>query len=47
MSVDTSKGHPEMDYAEHEKTYAGFLKVSKYSTIVILVILALMAAFLV
>ena len=47
MSVDTSKGHPEMDYAEHEKTYAGFLTVSKYSTIIILVILALMAAFLV
>ncbi len=47
MSVDTSKGHPEMDYAEHEKTYAGFIKVSKYSTVLILVILALMAAFLV
>ncbi len=47
MSVDTSKGHPAMDYAEHEKTYAGFIKVSKYSTVLILVILALMAAFLV
>ncbi len=47
MSVDTSKGHPEMDYAEHEKTYAGFIKVSNYSTVLILVILALMAAFLV
>ena len=39
MSVDTSNGHPEMDYEEHEKTYAGFIKVSKYSTILILVIL--------
>ena len=47
MSVDTSNGHPDMDYDEHEKTYAGFLKVSKYSTIVILVIVALMAVFLV
>ena len=47
MSIDTSNGHPAMDYEEHEKTYAGFIKVSKYSTIVILAILALMAAFLV
>jgi len=47
MSIDTSNGHPDMDYEEHEKTYAGFLKVSKYGTIVVLVILALMAAFLV
>lgn len=47
MSIDTTGGHPDMDYKEHEKTYAGFLKVSKYSAIAILVILALMAAFLV
>ena len=47
MSVDTSSGHVEMDYDEHEKTYAGFIKVSKYATIVILVILAMMATFLV
>ncbi|MCP4933806.1 MAG: aa3-type cytochrome c oxidase subunit IV [bacterium] len=47
MSVDTSKGYPDMDYAEHEKTYAGIIKVSKYSTVLILVILALMAVFLV
>jgi len=47
MSVDTSDGHPEMDYEEHKKTYAGFIKVSIYSTTGILVILALMATFLV
>ena len=47
MSVDTSNGHPDMDYEEHQKTYEGFLKVSKYGTIAILAILALMAAFLV
>ncbi len=47
MSVDTSDGGPEMDYPEHEKTYAGFIKVSIYSSVIILVILALMAAFLV
>ncbi len=47
MSVDTSNGQPDMDYNEHEKTYAGFIKVSKYSAIAILTILALMAVFLV
>ena len=29
MSVDTSQGHPAMDYAEHKKTYAGFLRITK------------------
>lgn len=47
MSIDTSGGHPVMDYNEHEKTYAGFIKISIYSAVGILVILALMAAFLV
>ena len=26
MGVDTSKGSRAMDYAEHERTYSGFLK---------------------
>jgi hypothetical protein len=25
MSVDTSNGHPAMDYREHVRTYKGFL----------------------
>lgn len=34
------------DYAAHEATYEGFLALTKYSTIAIIVILALMAIFL-
>ena len=26
MAVDTSSGHPEMDYQEHVRTYSGFLR---------------------
>ena len=26
MPVDTSNGHPAMDYPEHLKTYHGFLR---------------------
>ena len=29
-----SSGHPDMDYAEHEKTYAMFLGLAKWGTIV-------------
>lgn len=38
--------HPEMDYAEHERTYRGFLVFTKWATIHIVVILILMAIFL-
>lgn len=40
--VDTGA---EMDYSEHEKTYAGFLAGAKYGTIVIVALLVAMAAF--
>jgi hypothetical protein len=26
MAVDTSEGHPAMDYREHLRTYEGFLR---------------------
>lgn len=35
-----------MDYAEHERTYAGFLAMTKWGTIAVVVILVLMAIFL-
>ena len=38
MSVDTSDGHPAMDYKEHTRTYAGFIRGS----IVLLVLCALL-----
>lgn len=47
MSVDTSEGHPEMDYAEHMRTYAGFVRGSIILTVVVALILIFMAIFLV
>ena len=38
MAIDTSKGHHAMDYAEHNRTYAGFLKLTKYSIIALVVV---------
>ena len=35
-----------MDYPAHEQTYEGFLVMTKYGTISVIVILALMAIFL-
>jgi Bacterial aa3 type cytochrome c oxidase subunit IV len=35
------------DYAAHEQTYEGFIKLVKYGTVAVIVILVLMAIFLV
>lgn len=35
-----------MDYGEHERTYAGFLRLLKWGTIAVAVVLVLMALFL-
>lgn len=35
-----------MDYQEHERTYAGFIWMTKWSAIAICILLALMAIFL-
>lgn len=40
-------GHPDMDYAEHERTYALFIAMTKWGTISMVVLMALMALFLV
>jgi hypothetical protein len=37
MSIDTSGGHPAMDYHEHNRTYEGFVR----STIILCVLVAL------
>jgi len=34
----------EMDYAEHDKTYSGFIKVAKYGSMSIAVLMICMAA---
>jgi len=35
------------DYAAHEQTYEGFIKLVKYGTVAVIAIVALMAIFLV
>ena len=47
MAIDTTGGHPAMDYHEHTRTYRGFVAFTKYSLIGLVVLLALMAYFLV
>jgi len=39
-------GHPAMDYAEHEKTYDLFIGLTKWGTILTVLLLVLMAIFL-
>jgi hypothetical protein len=36
-------GHPDMDYAEHERTYRRFLTLSKWAVVHIVVLLILLA----
>lgn len=47
MSVDTSGGHPAMDYKEHLSTYNGFIKGSIVLVVLVVALLVGMAAFLV
>ena len=47
MHLDPAEGHPDMDYAEHERTYKLFLKLSLWTVISVVVILALLAIFVV
>ncbi len=47
MGVNTSGGHPAMDYAEHNRTYANFLTFTKVAIVSLVVLLAGMAYFLV
>jgi hypothetical protein len=36
-------GHPDMDYAEHERTYGLFLKLTKYGLLSCIAVLVFMA----
>jgi len=42
MAIDTSGGHPAMDYPEHVRTYSGFLR----ATIVLIVLVMALLLFL-
>ena len=47
MAIDTTKGHPAMDYAEHTATYRGFLRLAQYTIIFLVALLVAMYVFLV
>jgi hypothetical protein len=47
VAIDLSGSSPAMDYAEHERTYKGFLFLIKVSIAFLAVLLAGMAYFLV
>lgn len=47
MSVDTSNGHPAMDYNQHTETYKGFLRIAKIGIVLLVLLLAGMYVFLV
>ena len=46
MNIDTSNGHPAMDYKEHMRTYKGFLRgavvVSVFVSLLLLFMLVTM-----
>jgi hypothetical protein len=42
MAIDTSGGHPAMDYPAHLRTYSGFLR----ATIAVIVLVAVVLLFL-
>jgi hypothetical protein len=39
----TAGGHPDMDYAEHERTYRQFLSFVKYGTLGVILIVIILA----
>jgi hypothetical protein len=41
------EAHPAMDMKQHQATYHGFMALTKWSTIGIVILLVLMAVFLV
>ena len=47
MSIDTSGGHPDMDYAQHKSTYNAFIKGTQVAIVLLVLLLAGMAVFLV
>ena len=47
MSIDTSGGHPAMDYEEHMRTFDRFVQFTKISIVFLVILLSGMAMFLV
>jgi Bacterial aa3 type cytochrome c oxidase subunit IV len=47
MSIDTSRGHDAMDYNEHKRTYAGFIRMTQIAVVFLVALLTAMYVFLV
>jgi hypothetical protein len=47
MHIDPAEGHPAMDYAEHERTYKLFTKMTLYTIVGVAILMALLAIFVV
>ena len=47
MAIETTNGHPDMDYVEHTGTYSGFLKITQYTIVFLVLLLVGMFYFLV
>lgn len=46
MSIDLSGGNPNMDYVQAEATYKQFIRLTKISVVLLVVLMAGMAFFL-
>ena len=47
MQIDPNEGHPAMDYAEHQRTYKLFTKLTRLPVVGVVVLMALLAIFVV
>jgi hypothetical protein len=47
MKINPSEGHPAMDYAEHDRTYRLFLKLTGYVIVGVVALMACLAIFVV
>jgi hypothetical protein len=41
--MQVSGGHPDMDYAEHERTYRFFISATKWGTVFLICLMIFMA----
>ena len=46
MSLDTSGGHPAMDYAQHKSSYNGFIRFTQVSIVLLALLMVGMFIFL-
>ena len=47
MQIDPKEGHPAMDYAEHQRTYRLFLKLTVYTIVGVVALMAFLYTFVV